>query len=146
MIQSRRVEAMALVKGGEKFPLICGQVFFFQTRKGVIVRAKISHLPDTKAMFYGFHIHEGGSCEGEGFPKTGGHYDMENNPHPEHMGDMPPLISSSGEAYMEFLTNRFCLREIIGKTVVIHGGTDDFRTQPSGDAGEKIACGVIKYA
>ncbi len=144
MWQNRRPDARAVIKGGKKFAPVCGQVLFYQTRNGVIVHASVSRLPDTKAMFYGFHIHEGESCEGEGFPKTGGHYNPEKQPHPLHDGDMPPLLSCSGNAYMEFRTDRFNVRDIIGKTVVIHGGTDDFRTQPSGDAGEKIACGVIR--
>ncbi len=144
MIQRRFPDARAVIKGGDSFPCIRGQVFFFQTRCGVIVRAVVSHLPDTKAMFYGFHIHDGESCCGEDFSETKGHYNPENSPHPTHAGDMPPLLSCSGEAYMEFRTDRFCVKDIIGKTVVIHAGTDDFRTQPSGDSGEKIACGVIR--
>lgn len=144
MAQGRMPDARAIISGGESFPYICGEVLFFQTKEGVIVRAVISHLPDTKAMFYGFHIHEGNSCTGDGFSKTGSHYHPGTAPHPQHAGDMPPLISCDGNAYLEFRTNRFRVREIIGKTVVIHGGTDDFRTQPSGDAGGKIACGVIR--
>lgn len=143
MIQRNRPDARAIIQGGEDFSQICGEAVFFQMKDSVIVRVSISRLPDTKAMFYGFHIHEGGSCKGEGFSKTGGHFNPEKKEHPMHAGDMPPLLSCSGKAYMEFRTNRFCVRDIIGKTVVIHGGTDDFRTQPSGDAGEKIACGVI---
>lgn len=45
---------------------------------------------------------------------------------------------------MMFFTNRFSIEEIIGRTVVIHDMTDDFKTQPSGNSGKKIACGVIK--
>lgn len=144
MFNMNRPDAKAVIKGGESFPCICGEVLFFQMKKPVIVRVRISHLPETVAMFYGFHIHEGNSCSGDGFSETGGHYDCGDKPHPAHNGDMPPLISCSGEAFMEFMTNRFCVNEITGRTVVVHGFADDFRTQPSGDAGKKIACGVIK--
>jgi Cu-Zn family superoxide dismutase len=56
---------------------------------------------------------------------------------------MPPLFSSGGRAFLVFLTNRFKVRDVVGRTVVIHAGRDDFTTQPSGDSGKKIACGVI---
>ena len=57
---------------------------------------------------------------------------------------MPPLFSNKGYAFMIFLTDRFKVDEIIGKTVIIHSMPDDFKTQPSGDSGMKIACGVIE--
>ena len=138
-----RLEAKAIIKGGETFPDICGEVLFYRMRCAVMVKAVVSGLPNTSSLFYGFHIHSGENCGGKGFSDTGGHYDSDNRPHPRHSGDMPPLISYNGNAYMEFKTNRFSINEIIGKTIIIHGGTDDFRTQPSGDSGEKIACGVI---
>ena len=135
--------ARAIIKGGKDFPDICGEVLFSQRQNGVMVTAKISGFPGTESLFYGFHIHQGDSCTGEDFSETGGHYNPKNRPHPMHSGDLPPLISCAGKAYLQFITARFNLCEIIGKTVVIHGGSDDFRSQPSGDAGEKIACGLI---
>lgn len=57
---------------------------------------------------------------------------------------MPPLFGSSGYAYLAFFTNRFTVPEILGRTVVIHDIPDDFTTQPAGNAGMKIACGVIQ--
>ena len=124
---------------------IRGTVDFFQKTNGVLVKADISGLPESnEAGFFGFHVHKGGSCEGAGFPEAGSHYDRDDNPHPRHSGDMPPLLSNGGRAYLAFMTNRFSVDEIIGKTVIIHGMPDDFHTQPSGDSGEKIACGVIR--
>lgn len=66
--------------------------------------------------------------------------------HPYHAGDLPPLFSANGNAVLEVLTDRFNIHQIIGKTIIIHRNPDDFTTQPSGNAGEKIACGVIKKA
>lgn len=63
--------------------------------------------------------------------------------HPEHEGDLPPLLSDKGTAWMMVYTTRFFPEEVVGKTVVIHDMPDDFRTQPSGNSGEKIACGEI---
>jgi len=73
-----------------------------------------------------------------------GHYNPDNLPHPYHSGDMPPLFGNDGTAFSVFLTNRFKIDEIIGRTVVIHAQPDDFTSQPSGNSGEKIACGIIE--
>ena len=57
---------------------------------------------------------------------------------------MPPLLANNGYALQAFLTNKYCVDEIIGRTVIIHAKPDDFTSQPSGNAGEMIACGEIK--
>jgi len=77
------------------------------------------------------------------FPQSGTHYNPNNCPHPYHAGDMPPLFGADGYAFLSFVTSRFTANEVIGKTIIIHSQPDDFKTQPSGDSGEKIACGVI---
>ena len=59
---------------------------------------------------------------------------------------MPPLFSNRGYALQAFLTDRFTVGEILGRTVIIHDGTDDFTSQPAGNAGARIACGVIRKA
>ena len=64
-------------------------------------------------------------------------------PHPYHAGDMPPLFGANGYAFSAFLSDRFTVEEVIGKTVIFHEAPDDFVTQPSGNAGAKMACGVI---
>ncbi len=134
--------AVARIHGGTENRELKGTVRFYQKRDGVLVYAYVTGLPGNG--FYGFHIHEGGSCSGTGFSDTLGHYNPTNAPHPMHFGDLPPLLSASGTAKMTVLTNRFRICEILGKTVVIHSKSDDFRTQPAGDAGEKIGCGVIR--
>lgn len=147
----KRPWAEAWVKGSPKYPTIEGRVLFYQTLYGVLVEAEIFGLPEEgdkcpKSIF-AFHIHEGGSCDPgskNDFPETGGHYNPNDCEHPYHAGDMPPLFGNAGYAFMTFLTNRFSVKEVIGKTVIIHAGKDDFTTQPSGNAGEKMACGEIK--
>lgn len=136
--------AMAKINGGEKYPDIRGKVIFEEKPCSVLVSAHICNLPQTGNGFFGFHIHEGMDCNGENFENTKGHYNPNNTSHPKHDGDMPPLIGRKGRAYLSFETDRFKIKDIISKTVVIHENSDDFKTQPSGDAGEKIACGVIK--
>ena len=110
----------------------------------MIVEAEIHGLPKTETGFFGFHIHEGDTCTGAGFPNTGGHFNPCKEDHPKHAGDLPPLLSDHGSAYMKVFTDRFYIEEIIGKKVIIHSDPDDFRTQPSGNAGTQIACGVIQ--
>jgi len=136
--------AIAHIHGGKETPGLFGDVKFFQSEDCVIVSANISGLPDSEMGFFGFHIHEGNSCAGEGFPKTGSHYNPIGESHPGHSGDLPPLIKCNGGAHMSVMTDRFTVKEIIGKTVVIHSMPDDFTTQPSGNAGSKIGCGVIQ--
>lgn len=146
-----RPKAVAVINGSAKYPDIKGRVMFFQVNNGVIVRAEVSGLPKTekpcKSPIFAFHIHNGMSCTGnikDPFADADGHYNPENCPHPYHAGDLPPLFSANGKAVLSVLTDRFTISEIIGKAVIIHSRPDDFTTQPAGNAGEKIACGIIK--
>ena len=80
----------------------------------------------------------------DNFASAGTHYNPTNVSHPNHSGDFPPLLSCNGIAKMEFYTNRFTPQEAIGKTVIIHSNPDDFKTNPSGNSGERIACGIVR--
>lgn len=110
----------------------------------MLVVAEISGLPESETGFFGFHIHQDESCSGVDFFRTGSHYDPMNQTHPKHTGDLPPLLACQGKAYMSVKTDRFSVKEILGRTVVIHSDPDDFRSQPAGNAGKKMACGVIR--
>ena len=137
-------DAVAQIRGGMEAPQISGCVQFYQENGCVLVVAKISGLPkENEKGFFGFHIHQGDSCFGTDFSGTEGHYNPTGQSHPEHAGDLPPLLSCRGNAYLSVKTDRFSVDEIIGRTVVIHSDPDDFHTQPAGNAGRKIACGVI---
>ena len=143
-------DAAARVCGSEKYPDIHGTVKFYQTDQGVLVYADICGLPSRGSgscgQIFGFHIHEGDSCTGndsDRFADTGSHYDTENRKHPHHSGDLPPLFGNDGHAVLIVLTDRFYVREAVGRTVIIHDSPDDFTSQPSGNAGKKIACGKI---
>lgn len=150
--RSRKVlRATANIRGSESYPNIRGTASFFQREEGVIVSVYISGLPTSNNIcekpVFAMHIHSGGSCTGnesDPFANAMTHYNPKGCPHPYHAGDMPPLFGANGVALSMFLTDRFSVEEIIGKTFIIHSKPDDFTTQPSGNAGEKIACGVIK--
>lgn len=147
---ARAPEAVAYVAGNADHPQLHGSVKFYTTKSGVLVTAEVFGLPPEsrpcETRIFAFHIHSGASCTGnaeDSFADVGMHYNPTNCPHPHHAGDMPPLFSANGKAFLAFFTDRFSVKEILGKTVVIHDSPDDFTTQPSGNAGKKIACGRI---
>ena len=151
MLSNILYDAKAIIRGGKKYPKINGTVYFNETKNGVIVTAKINNLPQSKnkctGRFFGFHIHEGTSCTGNSedeFANSKTHLNTTNCPHPFHIGDLPPLIENNGFSYMTVLIDKFKIKDIIGKVVIIHDMPDDFTTQPSGNSGTKIACGIIK--
>ena len=140
---SARPNAAAQIRGGADAPHLTGQIQFYQECGSVLVIARLSGFPRGKSEFFAMHIHDGETCSGAGFPGTGGHYNPGAESHPNHAGDLPPLLSCHGTAFLAVRTERFRVCDIIGNTVVIHSGTDDFRSQPAGNSGTKIACGVI---
>lgn len=153
----RSPHASAVLRGGEAQPKINGIVRFFQTEYGVLTEASLFGLPapqgECRHPIFGFHLHSGEECgsgspmsdpSGEPFAAALGHFDPEGCDHPYHAGDMPPLMGCKGRAYQIFLTDRFDLDEVVGRTVVVHAMPDDFTTQPAGASGMRIACGVIE--
>ena len=149
--QPQLMNAVAVVSGSPAYPGIRGTVRFDQTRGGVVVKADVNGLPQTPSGFFAFHLH-GGNCTldpaGQGgnyFPEAGSHYNPTNQPHPRHAGDFPPLLETHyGAAQLIFLTDRFTVPQAIGRAVIIHLNPDDFHTQPSGNPGPMIACGLVQ--
>lgn len=149
-VLQQRPFAVADVRGSEEYQALHGEVYFYQTAVGVLVAAQILGLPAADSpcheSVFAFHIHSGDSCSGDQddpFKNVLTHYNPGGCTHPNHAGDLIPLFGNQGYAFEIFLTDRFSVNEIVGKTVVIHSNPDDFTTQPSGNAGKKIACGEI---
>lgn len=144
-------DATAWVTGNRNYPGLSGLVkFYFTDYEGTLIEAEFFGLPNVTTPgstdFYAMHIHEFGDCTPP-FDKTGGHYNREErvpNLHPEHSGDLIPLFGNQGYAWTAFYDKRIVVPEITGKSVVVHRMRDDFTSQPAGDSGEKIACGVIR--
>lgn len=139
--------AFALIRGVGDYADVKGELKLFGVHGGTLVVVYVEGLPDNGKGFFGFHIHEGSSCTGDAqdlLKDTGGHYNPFKKEHPMHAGDLPSLLSNEGSAWMSVYTRRFYPEEVVGRTIVIHDMPDDFRTQPSGDSGMKIACGVIR--
>lgn len=149
-------KAVAYLTGGPLAPNIRGMVTFIDVPGGVEVAVEVNGLPLYKPAMggnppvgpHGFHIHEKGNCEvgnpSDPFMAAGGHWNPTNQPHGNHAGDFPVLFSNNGYARMSFFTNKFKVSDIIGKAVIIHENPDDYRTQPAGASGKKLACGVIQ--
>lgn len=146
-ITNHTPDAISYVRGNKNFPNIDGKVKFYQINNGVLVLSQIDNLPDNSNLtgFFGMHIHDGEDCEQtlDGNFKDSTHYNPNSTTHPKHAGDLPPILSNEGSAFSVVLTNRFNVKDIVGKTIMIHENPDDFRTDPSGNSGSKIACGKI---
>ena len=146
----RLPDAVAVMEGNARNSRIQGTVKFYQGTSGVVIVADIVGLPvpaeACRTNIFAFHIHGGSDCSGneeDPFANAGTHYNPDECPHPHHAGDMPPLFAAGDRAFRAFLTDKLTVNEVIGKTVIIHDRPDDFTTQPSGNAGNKIACGIV---
>ena len=146
----KRPYAYAKIKGSNDYPNINGIVYFYKVREGVLVSIQVKGLPVSddicKKPVFAVHIHSGSSCTGNNtdpFADAMTHYNPNDCTHPYHAGDLPPIFGVDGLGFSVSLTNRFSAEEIIGKAIIIHASPDDFTTQPSGNSGMKIACGVI---
>jgi superoxide dismutase, Cu-Zn family len=131
-----------------------GAVELTQTPAGVLLRVSVKGLPPGE---HAFHVHAVGKCDPP-FDSAGGHFNPGGKKHglmaPEghHAGDMPNLhIPQSGELVVEVLNPAITLEQAKpnsvvgpnGTAIVIHTGVDDYKTDPAGNAGGRIACGVI---
>lgn len=152
----RPPDAAATLLASPMFPEIEGTVSLRNVPGGTLVLVEVSGLPtyspgNPPIGPHGFHIHEGTSCEvgdpNNPFLAAGGHWNPDDQPHGNHAGDFPVLFSRGGSARMGFLTDRFSADTVVGRTVIIHLHPDDYRSQPAGDSGPRIACGIIvRYA
>lgn len=127
-----------------------GTVRFSSESGGVRVTAEVTGLTPGD---HGFHIHEQGDCSAPDATSAGGHFNPTNQPHAapdaeaRHIGDLGNLnADSNGRALLDYLDSKLTMagpNSIIGRAVIVHAGRDDFKTQPTGDAGARVACGRI---
>ncbi len=133
-------KAIAHIGGSKNYPRIDGFAHFYDTAAGCVVIACVQNLPQN-SPFFGMHIHQKGVCE-DNFSSAGAHWD--DGLHPQHTGDLPSLKNANGNTFTMFLDSNFTAIEAIGKSIIIHAMPDDFTSQPAGNSGERIACGIIK--
>jgi Cu-Zn family superoxide dismutase len=132
-----------------------GEAVLRQTPKGVLIDVKLSDLP---AGEHGFHVHETGKCEPP-FESAGGHFNPTRThhgyEHPKgpHLGDLPNLVvPESGAVEVELFAEGLTLDpgkpnsvlDANGSALMVHSGPDDYRTDPAGASGDRIACGVVE--
>jgi len=143
------VATLAPVSGSQ----VAGEVRFYAEGDSVLVAVQATGL---ESGMHGFHIHENGDCSAPDASSAGGHFAPEGHPHgapsgedgQHHAGDMGNIrADGNGVAMTQLTLDDLSLdnpNSIVGKAVIIHAMADDLQTQPSGDSGNPVACGVIQ--
>ena len=146
---SHAVAVLQAAKGGP----VQGTIHFRKAAGGVRVQGTVSGLA---AGAHGFHVHEFGDCTAADFTSAGGHFNPTQEPHgaptdaKHHEGDLGNIqAGADGTASVDYTDSRLDFAgddSILGRGVIVHEKADDFKTQPTGNAGGRLACGVIGAA
>ncbi len=146
---SRAVAVLHPTEGSQ----VEGVVQFTRTAEGIRIEATVSGLTPGR---HGFHIHQWGDCSAPDATSAGGHFNPTGQPHgapdsaTRHVGDLGNL--EAGEDGMASYSRVDTVvafsgpRSIIGRAVIVHAAEDDLTSQPTGNAGGRLACGVIGIA
>lgn len=130
-----------------------GTVTFAQSGGKVLVSGEVRGLKPNAQ--HGFHIHEKGDCSAPDATSAAGHFNPDGKPHgaadhqPHHAGDLRPLVAdASGMAKFSYEADSISVgsgaaNDVVGRGLIVHRDPDDFKTQPTGNSGARIACGVI---
>lgn len=133
---------------------VSGTVKFTEENGEVKMEAYMNGLDEGE---HAIHIHEKADCSSPDGKSTGGHWNPTAQPHGKwgdetgyHKGDIGNFtVGADGKAEVKFATNEWCIgcgddtKDILGKAIIVHQGTDDFTSQPSGAAGSRVSCGGI---
>ncbi len=149
----RLVPLAALALAATKGSKVTGTANFVQVGDKVRVTARVTGLKPNGE--FGFHIHEAGDCSSGDGMSTKGHFNPLGKPHahagtPErHAGDLPSLKSDAAgtaelSAELDVITVAAGPASIVGRGLIVHAQPDDFKTQPTGNAGARSACAVIQ--
>jgi len=131
---------------------VTGTATVLKQRSGLALHVELSGL--SPGSEHGFHIHEKGDCSAPDAMSAGGHFNPEGTPHgrtglgPHHLGDLGAMVADSrgrvsADIPLDELTVVAGPRNVIGRSLVVHRDRDDYVSQPAGNAGPRIACGVI---
>lgn len=150
--------ATATLQAGSEVQGFAGTVTFTPSGTGVHVVADLAGAPPG---MHGLHLHENGQCThddaaGKHFSSAGGHFNPTSAPHacppadPRHVGDFGNVeVKADGTGHLDLVVPQLMLtgaNGVVGKAVILHAGKDDCATQPTGNSGDRLACGVIKPA
>jgi Cu-Zn family superoxide dismutase len=131
-----------------------GELQLTAVADGVTIAGQITGLPP--GTIHGFHVHETGDCTAPDAKSAGGHFNPAMQPHggptaaERHVGDLPNVeADKTGVATINATLARATLRDagpndLVGRAVIVHAKRDDYVTQPAGDSGDRVACGVIQ--
>jgi len=146
--------AQAALQPAKDTPGFSGRVIFYQAGSQVRVVADVTGV--SPPGNHGFHVHENGKCErdpGKDFASAGGHFNPAGTPHAcpdaasHHAGDLGNIvINADGTGHVDVTTSALSLSgasSVVGRAVILHAAPDDCTTQPTGNAGGRLACGVI---
>lgn len=147
---SAEIQVNFISSGGENL----GIARLTDTDAGLLIQLDLQTLPPDQ--WIAFHIHEGGECDVQGdFESAGGHWDAGDNAHGylagggPHAGDMPNMhVRADGRLLADVFNPSARLTgeadNVVGRTLIFHTMPDDYQSQPSGDAGDRLACAVIE--
>jgi Cu-Zn family superoxide dismutase len=134
-----------------KDPKVSGTVHFTQEGAGVHVVADVAGVKPGK---HGFHLHENGVCTPPDYKSAGGHWNPGHAPHacmpaePRHAGDLGNItVAADGTGHLDVVLAGVSFAgadSVVGKAVVLHAGEDDCKSQPAGNSGDRLACGVVQ--
>lgn len=144
---SQRAAAELLARSGSQ---VSGSVQFSQYADKLVIEARLSGLTPGE---HGFHIHDKGDCSAADASSAGGHFNPagkahgHHGQHDRHAGDLPNLVADAqGNAVLRVESTSLKLQGeqgIAGRSVVVHADPDDYRSQPAGNSGKRVACGRI---
>lgn len=150
MASSPKIQKAVCVLHPTNGNTVTGVVIFTLTDNGIKVVADLHGLSKGK---HGFHIHECGDCSSGDGSSAGGHFNPDKKSHGapmdlvRHEGDLGNVdADDSGNAHLEYIDKMISFEgdhSIIGRSIIVHKIEDDFKTQPTGNAGARVACGVI---
>jgi superoxide dismutase, Cu-Zn family len=148
-------QAEATINGTKSDTTVTGTVQFAQQQDGQVKMTLDINVPSKANQSVAIHIHEHGDCGNSG-DHAGGHWNPTNTNHGQwgqgsyHSGDIGNIsLDGQGRGQTEITSNLWSIggdaqKDILNKTIVIHSGVDDYRSQPAGNSGNRIGCGVIQ--
>ncbi|KTF33636.1 superoxide dismutase family protein [Xanthomonas vesicatoria] len=154
VVPARPVQQAEVALASASGSLVSGRVVLVPALQGIRITGTVGGLRPGGVA--GFHVHERGDCSATDASSAGGHFNPTGTSHGRagsgihHLGDMDNLrADAEGVAHLDMILSGISLgdgapSDVIGKALIVHADADDYRSQPSGNAGARLACGVIR--